>query len=882
MTRSTACALVLFIAIPAFSEPIVSLKVKERGGAGRSAEVVTMGVPLPESLYTDTGDFALKDASGNVVPCEFRKAQKWWRDKTSIRWLHLDFQTDIAANETRTFTLCREPASHAVANSTLQVTDLGTKYQVTTGPLRFTVKKQNFNLFDEAWVDESGAGAFDDAHKVVAGHDKGFSLLSSGVRYYASNDAASTATIERAGPMSVVIKVEGRLKNTSGTALYYFITRIYAYNGSREVKVVFSFENRNPDESQYVLQHGLNMELPLNLSSYQFALGAKTGAKTGTLTAGQEAYLNVPKIDGYKYGGVLDDSGSTRVDQSLDMGWALLKDGAKGVGVQTRWFWQMYPTSVEVNATGMLNVGLFSHRFTGGSTAFPPRFANHYRIYSGMSRTHVMRFAFFNDDSDEEVRAALVGVNSRLYAVAPSAWYCRVTKAFGPLVERGRSDLYNAAQWGQVNTYEAPMWNAALKCLGNTNTSTGGKDAYDFLGWGDNPHFMQAPGELMWNGNYYDLPRLILHHFARSVEYSENYCHQFLDYFYAHTTHIQDLHIVHFEPADGKDGACRYCPPMNHIGQDAVAPAVMNQTSHHKTQSLFDQYYLLGEERALDAALKGVKWIKTFGYAAETSDFTLTCYARRPGHIMNTLIAGYKHNYDAGALNNLNLFLAGIRATLAGGGIDLCGGTQDQRWMTGLMTEPLVDAYELTGNELFASTARQIIDSTPSGMNCNVSYSAGFCFRHYNAPSYLAKAYQLYTDMGNGISFSHHEKDYAENCRSVLMSFSWFAIPDSMNPRVGAERASVVAPQGLWLEVAPNPASSRALIRLNAVRDAPRIRLGVYDLKGSLVRDLSGPVAKGYEEREVEFDASRLPAGVYLFRAEAGGKTASKRAILVK
>ena len=64
-------------------------------------------------------------------------------------------------------------------------------------------------------------------------------------------------------PMACVIKVEGRLKNSAGTPQFFFQARIYAYNNSKIVKVVFSFENRNSDVTTFVPMHGLNLELPL-------------------------------------------------------------------------------------------------------------------------------------------------------------------------------------------------------------------------------------------------------------------------------------------------------------------------------------------------------------------------------------------------------------------------------------------------------------------------------------------------------------------------------------------------------------------------------------------------------------------------------------------
>ncbi|MBL8026586.1 MAG: hypothetical protein JNL74_09255, partial [Fibrobacteres bacterium] len=274
-------------AISLSAEPIVTLTVTERDGFARKAEPILMGVTLPESLITDTAVLALKDASGNVVNCHFTPAQKWWRDKQSIRWVHMNFQTDIDANASKQFTLWRDAASHRFSGSNLALVDLGTKYQITTGPVRFTVKKKGFNLFDEAWIDESGAKNFTDANRVIATHRKGFSMLSSGsVRYYSVNDSAATSTIvvEQNNPAVIILKADGKLKSATGTALFDYSCRIFAYANSKIVRVVFSFENRNQVADAFTSLYGLNLELPLSLTTVNYGMGHKNGPRTGTLT----------------------------------------------------------------------------------------------------------------------------------------------------------------------------------------------------------------------------------------------------------------------------------------------------------------------------------------------------------------------------------------------------------------------------------------------------------------------------------------------------------------------------------------------------------------------------------------------------------------------
>jgi hypothetical protein len=285
-----ACLAALVITGPALSAPIVELTITERGSVNRVKEPVLIGVPLPEAMaFTDATLFSLRDPSGNVIPCEFRIAAQWLRDRNAIRWLHLDFQTDLNASQSHKVWLHSE-ASPVSINSRLTAQDQGSVIQVNTGVIRFNVKKANFNLLDEVWVDESGSQNYDDAHKIVAAHTGGGLVHKLGsVEFFSSNDAASTVAIERLGPMAVVLKATGQLKNSSGAGSYHFITRIYAYNNSKIVKVDNTIEYRNNVTNSFLGLHNLKAEIPLNLGATKTALVGKPGGQDQSVLGAAEA-----------------------------------------------------------------------------------------------------------------------------------------------------------------------------------------------------------------------------------------------------------------------------------------------------------------------------------------------------------------------------------------------------------------------------------------------------------------------------------------------------------------------------------------------------------------------------------------------------------------
>ncbi len=78
----------------------------------------------------------------------------------------------------------------------------------------------------------------------------------------------------------------------------------------------------------------------------------------------------------------------------------------------------------------------------------------------------------------------------------------------------------------------------------------------------------------------------------------------------------------------------------------------------------------------------------------------------------------------------------------------------------------------------------------------------------------------------------------------------------------------------------PNPFNPSTNIKYN-VPENGFVKLAVYNLVGEEVNVLvNGQVNAGFYE--IEFDASKLPSGVYFYRLTAGSFTNSKKMMLLK
>ncbi|HLT47253.1 MAG TPA: T9SS type A sorting domain-containing protein, partial [Rubricoccaceae bacterium] len=94
-------------------------------------------------------------------------------------------------------------------------------------------------------------------------------------------------------------------------------------------------------------------------------------------------------------------------------------------------------------------------------------------------------------------------------------------------------------------------------------------------------------------------------------------------------------------------------------------------------------------------------------------------------------------------------------------------------------------------------------------------------------------------------------------------------------------------PEGLGLEVRPNPFRGEAQVTLSLSRPA-EVEAALYDVLGRRVALLaprtgsstSGRFPAGHHE--LPLDAGRLPAGVYVVRVTAGGAVATTTVTLLR
>jgi hypothetical protein len=195
----------------------VSLTVRNRGKTAKTGDPVTSGIPFAKGVLKSESQVRLL-REGAEVDAQFMPAARW--PDGSIRWLLVDFQADLPASGSASFTL-RTGAAHA-AYPGISIDDRENQLTIRTRSATFTFQKSEFAL----------RGCF-------------FEVRSGGVTHRAVPFASKGWTIEERGPMKVVVRVTGTWKPQLANALDRFMARLVFFRDKAYLRTFLTFRNNN-------------------------------------------------------------------------------------------------------------------------------------------------------------------------------------------------------------------------------------------------------------------------------------------------------------------------------------------------------------------------------------------------------------------------------------------------------------------------------------------------------------------------------------------------------------------------------------------------------------------------------------------------------------
>jgi len=746
--RSVWMALLLAAAVmtPAAAALNVELMVVERDGVHRTMNPVTSGVPLPEGKYTDVSKLRLVDERGNEVPCQIVPTVRWWRDK-SVRWVLLDFQAGVPGYSMRPFFLRDDGPAKPIENP-IKVEKSDNLITVVTGPLKFTVRKKGFNLINEAWLDDTGQGAFDDAHRIVKPSNFSGPVIWSNSpnlpayrKYHASLDENSKVSVEEAGPMRVVIKAVGvhlaeKAAGPDDKVLDYTI-RIHAYRGQTYVRVQYSAEckqgesiNRfTPLDRWHVAVNG---DLGTDL---RYAFGNQGAHVIGTFGKNDRAWLVCESADKWEVGGAAyhNATSGTLTGRAMSarpqrLGIVDVSGPEKGIMVGIRWFWQNNPKGLFVYPNGGVHAALWPSFVRKSSTTTGFTGDRKAQFFPGVSKTHDLLIYLHGPKGLDRMAEMNALLNRPLFATCRPERYCENTRAFGKLAS-STPDLYPERLRWIVMAYDY-FFERNRRAHVNYRDYVRGIDAYGMFNFGDCVNHIDGgrrdnqgerpdPSNIHWANLYYGYPHAMLIQFARTGNLD------MLEMAEQSSTHLQDVDTHCWHPNPEFLGAPRYSAGPDHVriygGGSGVYTS--NTYNHYKNQSMFERFWLMGDRRALEMGLLSA------GFARRRKTSSIS-QSRSIGHGIVGLLSAYETTLDTSYLDAAKAIVERTRTFRK---------SSSGAWIDGIALEGHRAWYEVTGDEEAITTVLGGVDAAMAKKDLAgaILQAVGFAYGQTGDKKYL-------------------------------------------------------------------------------------------------------------------------------------------------
>jgi hypothetical protein len=638
--------------------PLASASIRVSGNGGpRSAEPITMGVPLPKGLCTDPERLAVIGSDGRAMALQVRVTDRW--PDGSIRWALLDFQSHMTAALDAVQFVVRPVAERVAPSSPVVVRIHDEAIEIDTGAAQFLVAPGSNNLFRSIVV-----GGRD----VIAPDRTGLSLETDVELCKVCFDAIA---LEEEGQLRTVVYATGRALTARGARVVDLETRMHFFAGSATVRIATTIRNPRAvrhfggfwelgDPGNVLLrdvafsialadtseekQVRCSLQAPeplapvaLPFEVYQESSG---GAEWKHPNHRNRAGVVPMRWRGYRVRSAAIESRGERATPIVEV-----QGFRHVVTVTLPTFWQNFPKAIEADATS-ITVRLF-----------PAQFADVHELQGGEQKTHTFYVAFA---PDTVTSIPLDWCRTPLRATLPPSWYCDaqplpylvpqsmdaqsdhdalvdagVSGKTGFLAKRETIDEYGWRNFGELYADHEAVFQPDAKLVSHYNNQ------YDAVA-GFAAQFMRT-GDVRWWELMDDLARHVvdidIYHTDRD---KSAYNHAL----FWHTSHYVDA---------GRSTHRSY-PKAPRVGGGGPS------NEHNYATGLVLHYFLTGDPQSRDAALELAQWVihmddgratmfkwlstSATGLASQTSSTDYHGPGRGAGHSIRALLDGHRLSDD--------------------------------------------------------------------------------------------------------------------------------------------------------------------------------------------------------------------------------------------
>jgi len=430
MSISLALGLATWLAPIGQAAPAeVPLSIANDQPFDRVGEPMTCGVPLVRGFVGGPNELALLGPDGRPVPVQ-TEVTSTFHDGTP-RWVLLRFAADVSAAGTATYRLTKGQPTSPPRPLTCELAD--DVARIDTGAARFTISTRRFYLFDS--VEVGGQ------HETALGGGA-FLELADGTGEVRAEQVTS-AEFELTGPLAAVLCVRGTIGPADPLPIANYVCRIEFRASSSEARVSYTLHNpaaqAHPGNvwdlgsggSLFIQDFSLRMPLPDGTWTSRIGTGTETAPIAATRlyqdSSGGPNWDSVNHVDkdmrvpmsfrGYR---VFDGDQQVAEGERAE-GWLhARREGAGGVAVSVRDFWQNCPKALE-RAGDSVRIGLWPREFAGA-----------HELLGGEQKTHEVLFLFHSAEAtDEAVQRHMEAFQHPPY-VMPDPAAVLATRAFAP------------------------------------------------------------------------------------------------------------------------------------------------------------------------------------------------------------------------------------------------------------------------------------------------------------------------------------------------------------------------------------------------------------------------------------------------------------------
>jgi len=559
------------------------LTIKEKAGLDWRNHPVTVGIPVPRGEKGLKNPPRLLDPWGREVPTQAVQAGTWPQEGTP-RWWLLTFPASVNKNDSISYRLVAGDRLPSLPSNPLEIRETPEGVTVDTGNICLEIRADE-PLFHRVWFDASGRRNYDENNLVLKPGMEEVGLRIGQEVFQAKSASPAAIILEEQGPVKAVIKIEGDLCCGEGNKEFTYTCRVEAYAGTPFLQIDLTLVNAGRGEWAEVEEAWIEFSLPgEGKQKWEATFGSGEDTPVNVvLEPEDEAWVAASSRAEIEWGGKVTSPLRQQERRATSLGWADLTGKALGAAVGIEGFWPQYPKRLCLSGEGKIRAELVPP----GS---PVKWAR------GTAKTHRL-FLFFHAQSDREYSRIMEGILSGPpVGILPSFWYEEsgvFSQPVLPALEEYPEEimfLTARSQTDLLNLFGPPAHGLAVNPR-HWGLFNYGDLMVDFsLPW--------APQGTYWNNNYYDLPYLLLLEFVRTGE------PVFLDLARPAVTHLGDVDLSH------PWGTDRVTPGLEQVKSFYTGElAATEYFSHTKNRGLLLSYYLLGDYRGRELAVRVADWV---------------------------------------------------------------------------------------------------------------------------------------------------------------------------------------------------------------------------------------------------------------------------------